>query len=164
MAEEEKVVQPQEEVKPQSAETTEGKSVGGTRYAGFWIRFLAVFIDGLIFSIIVMPVLRLMFPIADGATSSYYSTATDINSVLTAIYSVTMITLYGATVGKMAVGIRVVTVDGSKITWTKAIMREIVGKFVSAIILLIGFIMVAFDAKKQGLHDKIAGTYVVYKK
>ena len=61
----------------------------------------------------------------------------------------------------MALRIKVIMTDGSEITYGKAAMREILGKFVSGILLGIGYLMVAFDSQKQGLHDKIANTYVI---
>ena len=51
--------------------------------------------------------------------------------------------------------------DGSDLTYGRAAKREILGKFVSSILLGIGYLMVAFDNQKQGLHDKIADTYVI---
>jgi len=67
----------------------------------------------------------------------------------------------GQTVGKMAVGIKVVDKEGKTPTLGQAALREIVGKTISAIILYIGFLMIAWDKQKQGLHDKIAETYIV---
>jgi uncharacterized RDD family membrane protein YckC len=67
-----------------------------------------------------------------------------------------------ATLGKMAVGIKVTDEAGARISFGRAVGRYF-GKFVSTIILLIGFLMVAFTEKKQGLHDKLAGTLVVKK-
>ena len=66
----------------------------------------------------------------------------------------------GATVGKMAVGLRVVTDQGERLDFVHATGRSF-AKFVSAIILCIGFIMVAFTERKRGLHDMIASTLVV---
>jgi len=66
----------------------------------------------------------------------------------------------GATVGKMAVGLRVVTDQGQRLTFLHATGRYF-AKFISAIILGIGFLMVAFSDRKRGLHDMIAGTLVV---
>lgn len=67
-----------------------------------------------------------------------------------------------ATIGKMVFGLKVIDQDGKRLNLSKALIRYL-SKFVSAIILLIGFIMAGFDSKKQALHDKIAGTFVVYK-
>jgi uncharacterized RDD family membrane protein YckC len=66
----------------------------------------------------------------------------------------------GATVGKMAMGLRVVTSDGQRLSFMNATGRYF-AKILSAIILFIGFIMVAFADKKRGLHDMIAGTLVI---
>ena len=65
-----------------------------------------------------------------------------------------------ATVGKRALGMVVTGVDGSRISFARATGRHF-AKYISAIILFIGFIMAAFTAKKQALHDMIAATLVV---
>ena len=67
----------------------------------------------------------------------------------------------GQTPGKMALRIKVIRTDGSQITYGRAALREVPGKFISGILLGIGYLMVAFDSQKQGLHDKIADTYVI---
>ena len=66
------------------------------------------------------------------------------------------------TLGKMALGIKVTDIEGNKIGFEKALNR-CVGKIISTIILLIGFIMIAFTQKKQGLHDMMVGSLVVNK-
>ena len=66
----------------------------------------------------------------------------------------------GQTPGKMVVGIKVIRTDSSLITWPYAFLRYL-GYIVSAMTLGIGFIWIAFDSHKQGIHDKIADTYVV---
>ena len=67
-----------------------------------------------------------------------------------------------ATLGKMALGIKVVDLEGHRISFTKATGRYF-GKFISLLILFVGFIMVAFTKKKQGLHDIMAGCLVIDK-
>ena len=69
--------------------------------------------------------------------------------------------LFGRTVGKWVAGISVVDDQGEKPGIALAIPREAVGRFVSAITFGIGLIWVIFDDRRQGWHDKIAGTYVV---
>lgn len=66
-----------------------------------------------------------------------------------------------ATLGKKAMNIRVVSTSGERISFKQGSVRYF-AKILSAIILLIGFIMILFDKDKQGLHDKLANTYVVY--
>lgn len=67
---------------------------------------------------------------------------------------------HGQTLGKRALGIRVVKTNGSELTIVDALIRY-VGFILSCLVLFIGVIWVAFDANKQGWHDKIASTYVV---
>jgi uncharacterized RDD family membrane protein YckC len=66
----------------------------------------------------------------------------------------------GQTVGNTVMGIKVVGKDGSRLSWGKALLRY-VGYIVSGIAASIGFLWVAFDGRRQGWHDKIAGTYVI---
>lgn len=68
----------------------------------------------------------------------------------------------GQTPGKMAMGIKVISSDGSPVSWGKAVARYL-GYIISSLVLYLGFIWIAFDAQRQGWHDKIAGTYVVRK-
>ncbi|MCH8054447.1 MAG: RDD family protein [Planctomycetes bacterium] len=77
------------------------------------------------------------------------------------MYGVLLLTYWnGQTVGKYVCGIRVVDLYGQQLTFGRALGRE-VSKILSAI-LCIGYIMAAFTERKQGLHDMIASTYVVY--
>jgi hypothetical protein len=65
----------------------------------------------------------------------------------------------GQTLGHVVVGGRVVGEDGKPITWGRALLRYL-GFILSALVLSIGFLWIAFDKKRQGWHDKIARTYV----
>ncbi len=72
-----------------------------------------------------------------------------------------MLVKYGATLGKMALGIKVVKQDGSgNINVVEGFLREVVGKFLSSFFLL-GYLWMLWDVNKQTWHDKIAGTLVV---
>ena len=66
------------------------------------------------------------------------------------------------TLGKMALGIKVTDMEGDRVEFGRATGRHF-GKIISTIILLIGYIMIAFTQKKQGLHDIMAGCLVVNK-
>jgi uncharacterized RDD family membrane protein YckC len=66
----------------------------------------------------------------------------------------------GATVGKMVMGLRVVDEQGNRLSFLRATGRFF-AKYISAIILMIGFLMAAFTDRKRALHDIIAGTLVV---
>jgi uncharacterized RDD family membrane protein YckC len=147
-------------------------------YAGFWIRFVALIIDyiiiGLLTSFVVIPVLGALGVI--GSLDDMSEMDESIMAIMLAALSGTMALInlvlnwlyfaflesspWQATLGKRAVGVKVVDEQGSRITFITATIRYI-GKIVSGAILLIGYIMAAFTAKKQALHDMIASTYVV---
>lgn len=113
---------------------------------GFGPRLLAYLIDG-----VVLGVLYWVTGIPAGSTLAM---------ILSAIYFIASWGIKGQTVGKMALGLKVVSEDGSPLDWGKATIRYF-GQLLSAAILCIGFIMIAFDSQKRGLHDMIAKTRVV---
>ena len=76
-------------------------------------------------------------------------------------YAVFFVGYCGQTPAKMMLRIKVIRTDGRAMSYGRAALREVLGKFISSILLGIGYLMVAFDGKKQGLHDKIADTYVI---
>ena len=87
-----------------------------------------------------------------------------INLVITWGYYIILTGMKGATIGKMVMKLEVVDENYQKISYGKAAMREILGKFLSGLVFCLGYLWVLFDDKKQGWHDKIAHTYVVVKK
>jgi len=138
-------------------------------YAGFWLRVVASIIDSLaLFAIQVVCgiLLRLTSSlVADvmvgGGNTSQFLILLLFNMVINWAYFVVFTGSCGQTLGKMALRIKVVRTDGSDFGYGRALLREVPGKFVSGLILGIGYLMVAFDERKQGLHDKIADSYVV---
>jgi uncharacterized RDD family membrane protein YckC len=136
--------------------------------AGFWIRVAAAFVDALIAGalqgIIVFlfaGLLGLLLYGFDSESLLMLCLAWLLSGSISVVYYVYFTAYGGQTPGKMALRIKVVRSDGSPLTLGRAFYREVVGKFVSGIILGIGYLMVAFDEKKQGLHDRMADTYVV---
>jgi uncharacterized RDD family membrane protein YckC len=83
-----------------------------------------------------------------------------VSTAVTVAYSVVFWVWRGQTVGKMVMNIRVLRGDGSNITIGYALLRYL-GYIVCAIMLGTGFLWIAFDSRKQGIHDKIADTVVV---
>lgn len=146
-------------------------------YAGFWVRFGAGVIDILVLLGIYCIILNLVSWIAvsfslAGAFGSPPSNFAVIqrlvsNPIILAVAGIVKVAYFvgfwtwrGQTPGKMVLGIKVIRTDSSPITLGHAFLRYL-GYIVSAIILYIGFIWIAFDSRKQGIHDKIADTYVV---
>jgi uncharacterized RDD family membrane protein YckC len=83
--------------------------------------------------------------------------------VLIWAYYVTFTALYGATPGKMLLGIRVVKSDGRPVDWLTALMREVVGKTLSTLLLYLGYLWAFFHPKRQTWHDLIANTLVIHR-
>ena len=77
------------------------------------------------------------------------------------VYYVALTGLRGQTLGKMALGIMVVNERGDPPGILRAAFREIVGKFVSYIVMYHGYFSIIWDEKKRGWHDRIAKTYVI---
>ena len=128
------------------------------QYAGFWIRTGAYLIDGVIVSVVGFVIGVAM---ADPALAILGSV---INVLIGISYFALMeSSVYQATLGKMAVGIKVGDSGGHQISILNAIGRYF-AKIISALLLFIGFLMVGWDEKHQGIHDKLADTYVFYGK
>ena len=147
-------------------------------YAGFWLRFVAIIIDyliiGLLSMFVIVPILGafgLLGSMGDmqemdesfiaGMVAAMSGAMALINLIIYWLYFALMeSSSWQATLGKRAVGVKVVNEEGSRISFITATIRYI-GKIVSGAIIFIGYIMAAFTAKKQALHDMIASTYVV---
>jgi uncharacterized RDD family membrane protein YckC len=130
------------------------------KYAGFWVRFVAGTIDG--FVLLIPSILLALF--LNITLKNNSELIVNIASViLTMIYYVWMTNKDRATVGKKVMGIEVRSDSTEDLTLNRIILRETIGKLISYIILLIGYIMAGFTAKKQALHDMMAKTVVVYK-
>ena len=131
-------------------------------YGGFWIRVVAYIIDGILLTIVCGVVDRLLgINILATDWDHYDPLANVISLVIGWLYfALLKSSERGATVGKMAMGLRVVTSDGRRLSFMNATGRYF-AKILSAIILCIGFIMIAFTDRKRGLHDIIADTLVI---
>jgi uncharacterized RDD family membrane protein YckC len=145
--------------------------LGGVRYGGFWIRVVAFIIDAVIVQVVVMP---LSF-VVGGVTGAMGAMGGGPRAGLPLLGGLmgAVIGMFGdwlyealmesssrqATLGKMVFGMNVTDLSGNRISFGRATGRHF-GKLVSAMILCIGFIMVGFTERKQGLHDMLAGTLV----
>lgn len=132
-------------------------------YVGFWARVGASLIDGVIVCAITFPALHAMYGAAYWGDRSLVQGPADllISWVLPAVAVIIFWHRWQATPGKMAVSARVVDArTGGRPTSGQLIGRYF-AYFVSMIPLCMGLLWVAWDPKKQGWHDKLAGTVVV---
>lgn len=136
----------------QSTGATGASGPSGAR-AGFWRRFVAAFVDGLILGV-VGGILGAILSESDNA-------ATVISILLGIAYYTYFEGSIGQTSGKKALGIRVVSLEGGgSIGFGRAFVRYI-GRIVSTIPLLLGYLWMLWDKEKQTWHDKFAGSVVV---
>lgn len=154
-------------------------------YAGFWLRFVAYIVDYIIIqivqSIIIFPILGMMgisfYTFNEDIDWEYMSEgeivaliAAGIGAAGAAItialviqvlyYSLMESSKYQATVGKLALGLKVVDMEGNGLDFPKAFIRNL-AKILSGMVLMIGYIMAGFTDKKQALHDIVAGALVI---
>ena len=143
----------------------------GVRYGGFWIRVVAAVIDAIIVRVVVAPI-GIMF----GGMSFLAGMGGGIPHAGMALLGggITFLLViaggwlyeaflesssYQATLGKMIFGMKVTDLQGNRISFGRATGRHF-AKILSGLMLCIGFIMVGFTERKQGLHDMLAGTLV----
>jgi uncharacterized RDD family membrane protein YckC len=142
-------------------------------YAGFWVRFCAAIVDAAILWVAQLTLLLGLTALGGGrflnvatgrpVTRQEVSLALLYNLfgwLVPCAYEVAMIAACGATVGKMAMGIKVVRANGEAVGVGRSIGRYF-AKLLSSLLLCVGYIMVAFTERKQGLHDIICETVVI---
>jgi uncharacterized RDD family membrane protein YckC len=139
----------------------------GLRYAGFWLRFVAQFLDSLLLGIVNFGIqfvaLQSMTPILNGDTfpsTTPLLIAYGLSFLIAITYEGMMVGKYGATLGKMACKLKVVMPDGAPISYGRAFGRYF-ARWLSVLTFLIGYIIAAFDSQKRALHDRVCNTRVV---
>lgn len=134
------------------------------KYAGFWIRFWAYLFDLLIVAsigwLLVRPAFRLFN--LDLTATIWYAPITVISVLLFYGYFTVMTYFLQQTLGKMILGIRVVSINDSKPNFVSVVFRETIGRIISVIPFNLPYIIVGFTPKKQAIHDYIADTVVVH--
>ena len=157
---------------PPAEQMPAADSVPAARYGGFWIRAVAYIIDTIflgIVNVVIEAIFQARGTAAIGAAilnpqssqSPVYGAVVVVESVVTIAYFVGLWSYTGATLGQRMFRLRVIDANtGGPISLGKALLRW-VGIFISSIACFIGLIWVAFDSRKQGWADKIAGTLVL---
>ncbi len=147
---------------------------GEVVYAGFWKRVAAYAIDGLVIGIagaVVGGIIGAVLGAALLSGSNDFGAGFVVIQLISNLVSIALAAVYyagfhastsQATLGKMAVGIKLVRSDGSRISVARGVGRYF-ATFLSGVILGIGFLMAAFTERKQGLHDMVCDTLVVDK-
>ncbi|SES67057.1 Uncharacterized membrane protein YckC, RDD family [Oceanobacillus limi] len=136
------------------------------RYAGFWMRVWAYIIDlVVVFSINGILLVPFKF-INDGTVIDigFWTLTGIIGAVIFYLYFLLMTRRFGQTIGKMILGIKVIREDNQALQWSDLVFREVVGRFIHRVFWFLSllYIVVGFTREKQGLHDMIGNTRVVF--
>ncbi len=145
-------------------------------YMGFWIRCAAFVVDRIVVYLIAaliaaaIGISRTSGDVDPAAQQDVTVSLENINYSfllliwgLSVAYGVLFTGLRGQTLGKMLLRIQVVDANGNIPPWHRVIVRELVGKFISEVILWVGYLWIGFDQNKRGWHDYLGGSYVVRK-
>lgn len=152
-------------VKALSPEPMQIKKVKDYRLktAGFWTRFWAYLIDLIVIfsltTIIVKPLF--LFTGLEDLIVFHLSLYGYVTGLIFYIYFVVMTKIWAQTIGKMALGIRVVSENQKPLTWGTVLFREWIGRFISVTVKIL-YIIVAFTPCHKAIHDYIADTIVVH--
>lgn len=159
-----------------------GASLMGWHYGGFWIRFGARFIDGLIFTIPFLIGAAVLIPNLIRPTNQAPSAANPalalvglatffvVSFLITGCYEILMLKYRSATLGKMACGLKVVRSDGGGLSWGVCFGRFFMWNLITSgipylnmVLMLVSSIMLGVDDQKRALHDRVCDTRVIYK-
>jgi uncharacterized RDD family membrane protein YckC len=163
-------------VREQGVAASRGK--GNYHFAGFWIRFLARFIDGLIQEVVYLPIGTICLRYAglsgrglhqppDGAEAlrifAGFGAFVLVEMLLNALYEGWFISHRGGTPGKLILGLQVIRPGGERVSFGRAVGRYF-AFLLSYAIVWIGCIIAGFDSEKRSLHDRICDTRVIYQR
>lgn len=134
-------------------------------FAGFWIRVAATLLDTLFLvglNLLIFNPLRRAWGVMD----AYFSFIDLIEIVIGLLYLVLLTWLTGQTLGKIITGIRVINARQSRgnLTAGQVFLREVIGKFISSLPFSLGYMWVGWNPRKQGWHDLLAKTHVIYER
>jgi uncharacterized RDD family membrane protein YckC len=143
--------------------TIQESDTGSIHFAGFWMRFWAYLLDliviGSVERLIINPIFRVFeIPLMEFNMFAPISIA---SAIIFYLYFVLMTKYFHQTLGKMVFGLRVIDLKSDQLSWRTILFREWIGRFIS-VTIVIGYIVVAFLPKKQGLHDLFTDTSVIH--
>ncbi|MBL4673005.1 MAG: RDD family protein [Arenicella sp.] len=136
---------------------------GSHDYAGFWVRAVASIVDTIVILIITGPFMFWIYGTEMFTSTDMVKGPADVllSYIFPLAFTIVLWMKFGGTPGKRLLKIKVLDEKtGQHLSLAKALLRY-VGYFVSILGLFIGFIWIAFDSKKKGWHDHIAGSIVV---
>lgn len=149
------------------SEAQTGAAPPRLEYAGFWKRLVATLIDVVILLVIIVPLLLAIYGREylerelDAGFAGFWDVMLQV--VLPAIAVILLWKFRGATPGKMAISAKIVDAKTGAAPATGKLVLRYFAYLASILPLGLGFVWIGIDRRKQGFHDKIAGTLVVFK-
>lgn len=147
------------------------------QFGGFWRRFAAFIIDSFVSTFLMIPFVAagiwwITKTVAGGSMEENiqfifgpaFFLLFIISMLVPFVYQWILLVKFNTTIGKKALGLKVVKKDGSKITFGTVLLRQLVGPFISSAVFYLGYLWIGYDIKKRSWSDMIAGTYVVHYK
>ncbi|MDM5249757.1 RDD family protein [Lysinibacillus sp. G4S2] len=133
--------------------------------AGFWVRFWAFLLDGLMITAVIGILVNPIFYLMDWSLSEtvWYAPISIISAIVYYSYFVLMTKFFGQTLGKMIFGLRVISLKHDKLTWSDVLFRDWIGRIINNVFMPL-YILVVILPNNQGLHDFFADTAVVHEK
>ncbi len=135
-------------------------------YVGFWKRFVAFLIDSFILLVVTVPLLIAVYGTEYASRTQDRVLAGLWDFLIQLVLPATAVILFwryrGATPGKMAISAKIVDARTGAAPSTGSLVVRYFAYLVSMLPLMLGFVWIGIDRRKQGFHDKIAGTVVVY--
>jgi len=142
-------------------------------FAGFWVRLAAYAIDMAIVTVGLL-IVRLVFiginsliagTFLEGGILFHYTLKDIVLYLLQVVYFILFTYHTGTTLGKKALNLRVICKESQeKLSLLTVVYRETIGRFLSGLILCIGYLIIGVDKEKRGLHDILCDTRVIYAK
>lgn len=145
-----------------TVQTVTGRSQVSSAYGGFWRRGIAAAVDWILIGVVVSFSIgyhgQLAPPHSTAKVVVFYAL---VLAVVWLYFAAMEASAWRATLGKLVVGVRVTTLDGQRLGFGQATVRLLAKLGLSLPPLGLGFVLAGVDARKQALHDKVAGTVVV---
>lgn len=144
-----------------SQSVTGAEHIGSVKYAGFWLRVVASLIDSVL--LVILSLIVMAPALLNPQNLSWVGIFNIVASAFTIVWVLLFWHWRGATPGKMVFGLVIVDANSLQKPSFAQLLLRYVGYIASTVLLMLGYIWVGIDARKQGWHDKIANTVVVKK-
>ncbi|KAA1038441.1 RDD family protein [Macrococcus equipercicus] len=134
-------------------------------HAGFGRRFIAYLIDGLVIwcikQIVVDPLMTLLHVSSDYWLVPIFNAGNVASALVYFLYFLLMTWFFRATIGKMILGLKVISYRQTPLTFTQVVVREVFGRYISNFFVNLLYLVVLFNPSRQGIHDMLSDTIVV---